>query len=592
MTPGFLALIGDEGPARSPWTGGVESSPGVGVWFAHSHHEDVRGPKIAVRGDLIAAADLRIDNREALRDDLGLIEGSDVNLLLAGVERWGAAVVERLEGPFAFVVWDGHEAIVARDALGLRPLYHARRGRGIVLGSSLAAVRSLAPGTVCTAAVVDYVAGRFDHPHLTLTEGVERVPAGHVGTVTLDGRSATLSLRRYWTLDPPPASGGNTDAEAAFRGAFDRSVSARLDTHTGALLSGGLDSSSVVATAAVLGHALPTFSLVYDDPAADERRFLDAVAAHVGTEPVRVAGESVSLLRDLDDDLRAVGEPFATPNLFLARRLYAEAAAHGLHAVLDGFAGDNVVGHGDRWLTELAWTLQWGAFAREVRGAARRSRRPWRALAALTWDYALSPLAEPFRRPSWGFLRRDWIPAKSPRAPMRVRERDLHHADVAGPALARAFETTYARASALGIEPRFPFADRRLVEVCASLPPSQRVRDGLTRSILRRALADRLPGALLSRTSKARLGQNFNHALFERDPLLLREFVEHDVPAAAAYLDVAAVQSAYRRGAANVEARGAVALPLWRAVSLARWLSLSSSDAATAPIEKPAEVSA
>ena len=410
------------------------------------------------------------------------------------------------------------------------------------------------------------------------------MPAAVQGTVRLEGHRAEVMTRRYWALGEAGTlrSISDPEAEAAFREAFDRSVQACLIGTPGGLLSGGLDSSSIVATARSLrpDRALPTFSIVYTDPAADERRYLDAVARHVGVDPVRVQGETLSMLDGLDDDLRAVGEPFPTPNLFAARVLYAEAAARGLDAVLDGFAGDNVVGHGDLWLTELALGLRWPSFARELRAAARRSARPRRAAWTMLRHYALAPLAQPFRTPDapTHFMRRDRMGDEAPEEPGHTKDGALHRADLAGATLPRAFEATYARASALGVDPRFPFAGRALVELCLALPSRQRVRDGLTRSVLRRAMAGRLPAELLSRGDKARLGDNFKHALFEREPEVLRALVFEDVPAASDFLDVGAAQEAYRRGLASPADRGRVALPLWRAVSFARWRSLSGGS--------------
>ncbi len=574
MTPGLLALVG-EVAARPEETGGE----GPRVRLSASPSPLPNGPRRAQRGPLVAVADLRLDNRSALRAELAVPDGDDLDLLLAAYERWADGLAAHLEGPFAYVVWDPREGRVsfARDRLGLRPLYVASGPRGVVIGSSLPRVRQAAPGGVCVEALADHLAGRFDHPHATFVRGIERVPAAHRGAVSVpDG---TVWMERYWALAPDSSHGAILDGEAeeTFREAFDQAVLARLGETPGALLSGGLDSSSIVATARSLRPdlPLPTFSIVYDTPAADERRYLDAVAERSGVDPLRVQGEGLSLLAGLDDDLRAVGEPFFTPNLFLTRSLYAEAAARGLGAVLDGFAGDNVVGHGDHWLTELALSLRWPSLWREVRGAARRSSRPRRAVVSLLRQYALDPLATPFRRrvPPPRFLRREWASADRPRDPSYLRDRDLHLADLSGPTLPRAFEVAYTRAAALGIEPRFPFADRRLVEVCLALPPRQRVRDGLTRSILRRAMGDRLPDVLRDRSGKARLGGTFEDALFDRDPDLLRQLVEEDVPAASEYLDVAAVQAAYYEAVQNPETRGAVALPLWRAVTVARWLS-------------------
>lgn len=593
MTPGFLARLGGPPLPRRLATP------------AEARFQFVVPPgaqriQAGRRGSLTAVADLRLDNRDALRSELAISEGGDLGLLLAGYQRWGGDVVDHLDGPFAYVLWDADSgrASFARDRIGLRPLYRADWEGGIVLASSLPLVQQLMPRVVCLDAAQDYLLGRDRQPGKTITEGVERVASAVQGTVRVEGERATVTTRRYWSLGPAGtrAAISDSEAEAAFRDAFDRSVLACLDDSTGALLSGGLDSSSIVATARDLrpSRPLPTFSIVYDDPKADERMHLDAIASRAGVDPLRVQGETLSMLTGLDDDLRAVGEPFPTPNLFATRTLYATAAGQGLGAVLDGFAGDNVVGHGDVWLTELALHFRWTAFARELRAAAAHFPRPRRTAWRMARHYALAPLARPFRTPDprLHFMRRELADGVVPREPTYIRDGDLHRAELSGTELPRAFEIAYARASALGIEPRFPFADRALIELCLALPPRQRVRDGLTRSILRRAMGGRLPDSLRSRSGKARLGDNFKHALFEREPERLRALVFEDVPAASGILDVGAIQDAYRLGLASDEERGRVALPLWRAVSFARWRSLSGeadADAGRQPDEADAD---
>lgn len=571
---GFLVLLGPDGPPP-------DDRPDSHAWAATGVRMTVgTGAALVRRGPLVAVAALRLDNRDEIRSALGgpspeAGPTGDAALLLAAVEAWGPGAAARLDGPFAFAVWDERtqEVLFARDALGLRPLFFARAAHPVVLGTDLAEVRSHAPAGLSPEAVADHLAGTFAHPWQTLTAAVERVPPGHIGTASTE--AGTVDVRPYATIGPVPPLRFEADAPYAdaFREAFDRAVSDRLGGDPAAFLSGGLDSSSIVVTARAVrpGAPLPTLSIVYEHPAADERRFVDAVA--VEGEAHRVDGATLSLLGGLDADLEAVGEPFPTPNLFLTRSLYDEARRLGHDAMLDGFAGDSVVGHGDAWLTDLAHGLRWTAFAREARAVAARMRRPRRAALHLVRDYALAPLvrretaARTFAHPD---LPRPPTPASAPRT-----ARALHHAEVAGPALPRAFEVAYAVATAHGVEPRFPFADRRLVDLCLALPPEQRLRDGLTRWVLRQAMSGRLPDILRDRTDKARLGGLFADALFDREPEVLRRIVYEDIPAAADLLDVPAVHAAYERAHAHPEARAGSAAPLWRAVALARWLALS-----------------
>ena len=580
---GFLALLGPTAPppADGVGSGAAWSSGPVRLWAERSGRPN--GPRVAERGPLAVAADARIDNRDDLRRALGA-SGDDGALLLAAYERWGEGLVDHVEGAFSFALWDGRAGrlVVARDAMGLRPLFRARVGDGWAFGSSLPTVRALVPFRLNTAAAADFLAGDTSDPRQTMTEGVERVPAAHAVVVAPGG---AVRERRYWAVDPTVRlPDDDAVVEGAFREAFDRAVAARLDGQTGAFLSGGLDSSSIVTTARALRPAppLPTFSLIYDERAADERRYIEAVEGGGGVVPHRVAAEAVASLDALDDDLGALGEPSAAPNLFLTRHLYGEAARAGCAAVLDGFGGDNVVGHGTERLTELALGLRWPTLVRETRAAAARTRWPRRAVLTILRDFAVAPLATPLRRPApvVHFGRRDVVGPRTARVGRAWTVRAPHLAELESPLLAHAAEAAYALATAAGVEPRFPFLDRRVVAVCLAVPSAQRVRHGLTRSFLRRAMGDRLPPAVRERAGKAVLGTNFTDALFDRSAAALRRAVYDDAEAADGVLDLPALREAYARAERAPQTHAALALPLWRAAVFARWM-------ATAPGPRP-----
>jgi len=582
---GFLARFYVRSQSPQAWTDAI-------VWRAEGIELAAGGSaRLVEGGPWVGVVEARLDAVGALCATLGVEptpdrRATDAACIVAAFERWGTEAVHQLEGAFAAVLWNQKTqmGVAVRDRLGLRPLFRTT-GDGLAISSSLphlrllaGADRQLVPEGLDTQHVADFLSGSLGDGRATFSASIQRVPAATLATVSAGGEWAEHT---FWHLDASSTFGGSdADAEAGFVERFDSSVASSLGGDIGAFLSGGLDSSSIVRTA--LHHqpdcVLPTFSILYDRPDAKETRHLDAVLAQGGVRPHRVDGESRSLLGGLDGDLAAVGEPFAMPNLFLTRTLYAEAQAAGLTAVLDGFAGDNVVGHGERRLSELARSLRIPTLAREVQAIARTSNRPRRAVFELVRDYVWAPLVQPFtpRQPVVSFAHPE-LPAPTSPARDVWMDRAAHMADLTSPTLSHAFEVAYAVGTAHGIEPRFPFASAPLVEFCLSLPSHQRMRDGVTRSILRRAMRGRLPESVRLRPGKARLATSFTDALFVRDADRLRQLVAEDVPAAQDVLDVSALTQAVAQAVHQPETRADLAVPIWRAIVVARWLALTRS---------------
>lgn len=139
--------------------------------------------------------------------------------------------------------------------------------------------------------------------------------------------------------------------------------------------------------------------------------------------------------------------------------------------------------------------------------------------------------------------------------------------------LGRAVEVAYKTAAAAGVEPRYPFLDRSLATFSLTLPATQRYREGWTRYISRRALKGVLTDAVRTRYGKANLQSNFTASVFGSSREELETTLYERLPLASPFLDVSAVQAAYRRAVHSPEAQAELAAPLWRAALLAHWLS-------------------
>ncbi|MCH7787764.1 MAG: asparagine synthetase B, partial [Chloroflexi bacterium] len=514
---------------------------------------------------------------------------------------------------FAFALWDGRNKrlFCARDHLGLKPFYYVRSGTAFAFASEIKGLFALpwVSRRLNETRIADYLMHMMEDKESTFYEGILRLPPAHTLTVTPDG----VQLRRYWALDPnrEVRYSSDDDYAEAYRELFTDAVRCRLRNASpvGSFLSGGLDSSSVTCVARALlsensGNSLDTFSLIFDElPQCDERPYIEAVLEQGGMTPHYVHGDQVHPLDNMDKMLWHVDEPFFTPNLFLYWNLYGAAQAQGVRVVLDGFLGDNVVSHGSRYITELAATGHWLKLAREMYTTASVLGGRKKHLKQLFQEFVLAPLVmEPLQR-SWGALTRQELPAyadsrfinrefahrigwmeraraykvEAPRTPHSARQE--HFEELTSGMLPGALETANKAAAAFGMTPHFPFTDRRLMEFCLAIPVTQKYHKGWTRMIARRGLSDYLPEKIRNRYGKTYLGQAFHRSLFVLGREEMDSLVFDRLSIAAPYVDVDALQQAYRQIIQNQEqgqhqGNQDSSLAIWYAVILTRWLEL------------------
>jgi asparagine synthase (glutamine-hydrolysing) len=274
-------------------------------------------------GSVVVAFNGEIYNAESLRNEL-VSRGHrfntrcDTEVIPHLYEEHGDEFVQQLDGQFAIAVWDGsrRRMLLSRDRAGIKPLYYAELGGRFLFGSEiksiLASVRSRPP--LSLEAVYHYLSFKYVPPPLTIYEGVAAVqPAEQV--VLHDGR---VTKRRYWDFGHSPCEiGDEHEIVDQLERLLVRSVRRRLiaDTPVGALLSGGLDSSLIVAMAAeAADRPISTFTLAYEEDFANKQREVDAarrVADLFGTEHYEYVTSYRELLEDLPTILGCFDEPFA-----------------------------------------------------------------------------------------------------------------------------------------------------------------------------------------------------------------------------------------------------------------------------------------
>lgn len=498
-------------------------------------------------------ADVRLDNREELITALELTGKScligDSELILRAYLRWGEACPEHLLGDFAFAIWDprGGKLFCARDHMGMRQLIYCHLPGQLFLFAteplSILAHPDV-PRRMNEARIADFLDSLEGHD-LTSTffDGLHRLPPAH--SLTLDNRR--LRLSRYWSLRAAARADFSSDEACtnAFLDIFYEAVRCRLRCAgpVGAMLSGGIDSSSVAIVAARIiadegGAKLTTFSAVGPDlETCPETRAVQSAMA--GGDYSCVLVDHSELARDsgtLIELAEASAEPF-DGNMTLQSALYLEARRRGVKVILDGAAGDMALASGNR----VAELLRQGRFRSAVHEATGEKqfrgpvRNRWRALLEGAWAAFVPPRIRGLRRTLAARLQDRTsrvgsgliAPGFARRVNLTQRRRQLlRHSGSARPFgmayrlkvlqhpnLVAARERYDRVASALGIEPRDPFMDIRLLRFCLSLPSAQMQADGWPKIILRRAMEGLLPAELVWRRGKKHLGWTFTRSL-------------------------------------------------------------------------------
>jgi asparagine synthase (glutamine-hydrolysing) len=309
-----------------------------------------------------------IYNYKQLRAELRALgyrffSSGDTEVILKSYHAWGIGCVDRFHGMFAFAIWerDSGRLILARDRLGIKPLYLADLDNGLRFASSLPAL--LAGGGIDTAidpvALHHYMSFHAVVPApYTLLKGVRKLPPATIRVIEADGRSQD---HRFWTLRFETSK---EEAELSFEDwqqltldALRTAVERRLvaDVPVGVLLSGGLDSSLIVGLLAEQGqHGLNTFSVGFESAGGekgDEFEYSDIIARHFGTDHHKIFVDSRRLLPSLEQCVQAMSEPMVSHDVIGFYLLSQEVSKH-VKVVQSGQGADEVFG-GYHWYPPL-----------------------------------------------------------------------------------------------------------------------------------------------------------------------------------------------------------------------------------------------
>jgi asparagine synthase (glutamine-hydrolysing) len=464
-----------------------------------------------------------IYNYQELRQDL-LARGhrfatnSDTETLVHLYEDQGAEGLRRLRGMFAYAIWDSRKRrlFLARDRFGKKPLYYAVLPEGLYFGSELKCLQAAGvPQEIDAEALRLYFQFTYIPEPMTCFRAVRKLPPGSWLTYDANG---TLRQGRYWQFPTPaaetPDDFSEADTCARLRDQFDESVRIRMiaDVPLGAFLSGGMDSSSVVASMALASpEPVRTFSIGFEESAYNELNYASMVARqyHTDHHEIVVRPDAVDLVTRL---VRHFDEPFGDSSA-IPTFIVSEFAVRYVKVALSGDGGDELFGGYDRFQA-LEKLRRFDRIPQALRGfiSWAADRLPYSTygknyLHMLSRPSALERYFESNFAP-W-FLRREllqdeWmLPADSAYLMQSMAGFLLPgSADLLSQALF--FETTQnlpgdmlvkvdRMSMANSLEVRCPLLDQELAELAAGIPHAWKIREGQGKYILLRALGDRLP---------------------------------------------------------------------------------------------------
>ena len=555
-----------------------------------------------------------IYNHQELRAELETLgyrftTRTDTEVLLQAYRRWGEDCLGRLDGMFAFAIWDGQQGrlFCARDRLGIKPFYYATPPGAFIFASEIKALLAY-PGLDSRPddeAVVGFlVHANCDYGERTLLASVKALAPAH--TLTLDAATGRFAPRAYWRL-APEAQNGKRDAARidGLRELLLATTRRHLisDVPVGSCLSGGLDSSTVVSligkiwreqpdAARALGDTFNTFTACYEQREVDEREYALAVARSVGAKSHLVFPAPEDFLETFERMAWHQDLPFGEPTYYAQWRVMRAAKEVGVKVLLDGQGGDEVFGgyakfryayiasllRSGRWASLMkevgATLLQGDRYVLNIRKGYRYLPRQLRRLLGVDsllrtalradWSRAVADESTPATR-WWRYASRNGT-GDSPATTVQRMQMD----DILLDTLPFLLRHEDRSSMAFSLEARVPLLDHHVVEYGVSLPDDLKIRGGWSKFAMRRALAGIMPDVVRDRKTKLGFAVPYR-AWLTRDLRPRMTALLEDTLRSEKYVDGRVLRRWYRApeaAAATIESH----LGLFRVLSLEMWM--------------------
>ena len=493
--------------------------------LGHQPMQDpITGNWIVFNGEIYNFRELR---RELETAGIEFKSHSDTEVILAAYRVWGEACLTRLGGMFAFALWDAQKErlLLVRDPMGIKPLYYYQSAQTFIFASEVRTLlqTGFVPRKADPVGVLSYLAFGSVYEPWTIVEGVRVVPPGHVHTL----ENGSLRSREYW--NPLQYFSGAEVAADRLSAILRDAVLSHLvsDVPVGIFLSGGIDSSALVAVLSQNGVRANTFSLVFQEEEFDEGQYSREIARYFGTEHHEIAVSQQDMLTALPEALCAMDQP--TIDGFNTYLVSAKTRAAGVKVALSGLGADEMFAG----YSNFRHVPKMERLSKQFGRLPRLARRPLSASVALFAgnDDRSRKMAElaagddsvvhPYflvRALFGAEEREDLFVAPDYHASQQSLDRMLQESITDSLILDPVNRVSYLESHfymrntllrdsdfmsmAHGLELRVPFLDRALVEACFSIPGERKLEGKSPKSLLLASLGVELPKETVNRPKR------------------------------------------------------------------------------------------
>lgn len=530
---------------------------------------------------------------------------SDTEVILAAYAEWGADCLNRLNGMWAFAIYDrkDNSVFLARDRFGVKPLYHWTSPDGVFYFGSEIKQFTVLPqwrATINAQRSYDFLIwGLCDHTAETMFDGVHQIRPGHYALINVG--DLKVNPVQWYTLQSLESTKTDDEFAQEFRRLLDDSVRLRLraDVPVGSCLSGGLDSSSLVClmnNQLGKGSCQKTFSATAEVEKYNELKWIDAVVNETGVE-AHYVHPSLENLFDLSERITwHQDEPFGSTSIYAQWSVFELASKNDVTVMLDGQGADEQLGGYHGFFAPLLYGLlksgKWGTLVQEIRSIKRlhgysERRSIENILNMMLPECIKTPLrrivGRSHKAPSWLDVAKLGAQTIDPHHDLGSYTdsiRSLSHTQLTSSNLQGLLHWEDRNSMAHSLESRVPFLDYRLVEFSLSLPDKYKISNGITKVILREAMSGILPDKIRDRVDKLGFATPEEVWIRENGAETFKQKLKESIdtmdgiikPDALTYFDDV------------VAGRKPFNFTIWRIINFAQWVRIFNVDLNTARV--------